>query len=37
MNKRELLQWFTEEQQKWELLLAAIGQNRMDQSGVNGE
>ena len=37
MNKPELLQWFTEEQQKWELLLAAIGQKRMDQSGVNGE
>ncbi len=37
MNKLELLQWFTEEQQKWELLLAAIGQKRMDQSGLNGE
>ena len=36
MNKPELLSWFTEEQQKWELLLAAIGQKRMDQAGVNG-
>src|SRR5215213_11058687 len=37
MNKPELLRWFTEEQQKWELLLTAIGPKRMDQAGVNGE
>jgi hypothetical protein len=37
MNKTELHRWFTEEQQKWELLLAAIGPKRMDQAGVNGE
>ncbi|NOK58797.1 MAG: ClbS/DfsB family four-helix bundle protein [Chloroflexi bacterium AL-W] len=37
MNKSELLRWLTEEQQKWELLLAAIGERRMDQSGVNGD
>ncbi len=36
MNKLELLQWFTDEQQKWELLLAAIGPKRMDQPGLNG-
>ncbi|MCX6050722.1 MAG: ClbS/DfsB family four-helix bundle protein [Chloroflexi bacterium] len=27
----------TEEQQKWELLLAAIGETRMDQAGVNDD
>src|SRR5882724_11106146 len=35
MNKPELLKWLTEEQRKWELLLAAIGESRMDQPGVN--
>lgn len=37
MNKSELLNWLTEEQQKWELLLAAIGELRMAQPGVNGD
>lgn len=37
MKKSELLNWFQEENQRWELLLAAIGQKRMTQSGVNGE
>lgn len=37
MNKSELLKWLTEEQQKWELLLAAIGETRMAQPGVNGD
>ncbi len=37
MHKQELLQWLTEEQQKWELLLAAIGESRMDQAGVSGD
>jgi hypothetical protein len=37
MNKSELLNWFQEEYQRWELLLAAIGQKRMSQSGVNGD
>lgn len=37
MNKLELLKWLTEEQQKWELLLAAIGETRMDQAGINGD
>ena len=37
MKKSELLNWFQEECQRWELLLAAIGQKRMTQSGVNGE
>jgi hypothetical protein len=37
MNKAELLKWLVEEQQKWELLLAAIGEMRMDLSGVNGD
>lgn len=35
MNKQELLNWVTEEQQKWELILAAIGESRMEESGVN--
>lgn len=37
MNKAELLRWLTEEEQKWALLLAAIGERRMAQSGVNGD
>lgn len=37
MNKQELLRWLTEEQQKWALLLAAIGETRMDQAGINGD
>ncbi len=37
MKKSELLNWFQEECQRWELLLAAIGQERMIQSGINGE
>ena len=37
MNKPELLRWLMEEQQKWELLLAAIGEERMAQPGVNGD
>jgi hypothetical protein len=37
MTKSELLKWFTEEQQKWELLLVAIGQKRMAQPGLNGD
>jgi hypothetical protein len=37
MKKSELLNWFQEEVQRWELLLAAIGQKRMNQPGVNGE
>lgn len=37
MNKSELIKWLTEEQQKWELFIAAIGEQRLDQSGVNGD
>ena len=37
MNKSELVRWLTEEQQKWELLIAAIGEDRMAQAGINGE
>lgn len=37
MNKPELLQWLMDEQQKWELLLAAIGETRMEQPGVSGD
>ncbi|MFN8400328.1 MAG: ClbS/DfsB family four-helix bundle protein [Anaerolineales bacterium] len=37
MKKSELLNWFQEECQRWELLLAAIGQKRMTEVGVNGE
>lgn len=37
MKKSELLNWFQEECQRWELLLAAIGQKRMTELGVNGE
>lgn len=37
MNKAELLKWLHEEQQKWELILAAIGETRMAQPGVNGD
>ena len=35
MNKQELLNWLTEEQQKWELILAAISETRMEETGVN--
>jgi len=37
MKKSELLNWFQEECQRWELLLAAIGPKRMNQPGVSGE
>jgi hypothetical protein len=37
MKKSELQNWLHEEYQQWELLLAAIGQKRMNQSGVSGE
>jgi hypothetical protein len=37
MDKAQLLRWLGEEQQRWELLLAAIGETRMDQPGVNGD
>ncbi len=37
MNKLELIKWLREEEQKWELLLAAIGETRMAQPGVNGD
>ena len=37
MNKSQLLTWLMEEQLKWELLLAAIGEVRMEQSGVCGD
>jgi hypothetical protein len=37
MKKSELLNWLQEEYQQWELLLVAIGQKRMNQSGVSGE
>lgn len=37
MNKQELIKWLTEEQQKWTLLIAAIGERRMEQAGVNGD
>lgn len=37
MNKLELIRWLTEEQQKWELLLAAIGEMRMVQPGINND
>lgn len=37
MSKTELIKWLMEEQQKWELLLAAIGERRMEQPGVNGD
>lgn len=37
MNKAELIKWLVEEQQKWDLLLAAIGEKRMAQAGVNGD
>lgn len=35
MQKRELIGWLTDEQQKWELLLVAIGESRMERRGVN--
>lgn len=37
MNKQELIKWLTEEQQKWTLLIAAIGERRLEQPGVNGD
>lgn len=37
MKKSELLNWLQEEHQQWELLIAAIGPVRMNQSGVSGE
>jgi len=36
MNKAELIKWLTEEEQKWALLLVAIGETRLAQPGVNG-
>ena len=36
MNKSELLNWLQEEYQQWKTLLDQIGQERMDQPGVNG-
>src|SRR5689334_10132335 len=35
VNKQQLLKWLTDEQQKWELILAAIGESRMETVGVN--
>lgn len=37
MNKAELIKWLREEEQQWALLLAAIGETRLAQPGVNGE
>ncbi len=37
MNKLELLKWLKEEQEKWDLIIAAIGETRMAQAGVNGD
>jgi hypothetical protein len=37
MKKSELLNWMQEEYQKWDLLLVAIGPQRMNQPGVSGE
>ncbi len=37
MNKPELIKWLREEEQKWALLLAAIGETRLAQPGVNGD
>ncbi len=37
MNKTQLLNWLLEEEQKWTLLLAAIGDTRLNQLGVNGD
>lgn len=36
MNKPELLKWLMEEQQKWELILAAIGEVRISNRVLNG-
>lgn len=36
MNKPELIKWLQEEEQQWALLLAAIGEMRLEQPGVNG-
>lgn len=36
MNKSDLLNWLKEEYRQWEALLAQIGPERMDQSGVSG-
>jgi len=37
MYRNELIRWVSEEQMKWELLLAAIGGARLAQAGVNGD
>jgi hypothetical protein len=37
MNKSELLDWLQEEYRQWEELLEQIGQERMEQPGVNGD
>lgn len=37
MNKSELLNWLQGEYQEWEAFLNQIGQERMDQPGVNGD
>ena len=37
MEKSELQQWLHEEYRQWNALLAEIGHERMEQSGVNGE
>ena len=37
MNKPELRKWLKEEQEKWDLIIAAIGETRMAQVGVNGD
>lgn len=37
VNNAELIMWLGEEQKKWELLLAAIGDERMEQQGINGD
>ena len=37
MNKSQLLIWLTDEQLKWELLLAAIGESRLAQAGISGD
>jgi exoribonuclease II len=37
MNNAKLIQWLTEEQQKWELIIVAIGEKRMTQTGIHGD
>lgn len=37
MNKSQLVTWLNDEQQKWDLLLAAIGEGRLEQTGVSGD